>query len=240
MRTYEPARRVRWFRTIGAREVAKQRSNSTVGNWLTVGMFISVCSVLSAPAQSWIPDGPPNWTSMSFETVGGITYFRYVAWVPGDRCRRVAAESPVSRSGTNLSQTISQEVWTGICLCDVINPCSHSETHVSIFGELPPGDYGFWITSVDLLNPPNPFPTFIPFSVPVSDNPTLSGWADINSATFKLAVEGVSNVTYVIQASSNLANWTSVATNVGGPFLWSEPLQPQVASRFYRTRIIGN
>jgi hypothetical protein len=182
---------------------------------------------------------------MSFETVGGITYFRHTAWVAGDKCRRVAAESPVERSGTNLYQTISQEVWTGICLCDWLNPCDHSETHVSALGALPPGDYGLWITSVGQTpfpGPPGPgyWVTLRSGSVPVSDDRTLSGWVDTESATFKLAVAGVSNVTYVIEASSDFTNWTAVITKTNAPFVWSEPLQPQTASRFYRTQIIGN
>jgi len=114
-------------------------------------------------------------------------------------------------------------------------------------GALPPGEYGFWVTYVDLWPDTGPGPpgtgswtTFTSGSVPVSDDRTLSGWVDTNSATFQLAVEGVSNVTYVIETSSDFTNWTTLTTKTNAPFVWSEPLQTQTTSRFYRTQIIGN
>jgi hypothetical protein len=54
----------------------------------------------------------------------------------------------------------------------------------------------------------------------------------------QLTVVGITNVTYTIESSSTLTNWAPVYTNVGGPFLWSEPIAPE--PRFYRVQITGN
>jgi hypothetical protein len=52
---------------------------------------------------------------------------------------------------------------------------------------------------------------------------------------YRIQVQGLSDRQYVIQASSNLANWNSVATNVSdsGTIQWTDP-QSGNPSRYYR------
>ena len=176
-----------------------------------------------------MPVGPPNITNIRIQTVGGITYFTHTS--SAEVCRRVAS-GPVSRSGTNLFQTINEEEWIGICGCDL---CVHSETHVSIFGALPSGDYFLQLSATAPL--PRPF-RWIGFSVPVSDTPALQIFVVTNYV--RLAMLGITNVTYTTEVSSTLTNWTPVFTNVGGSFVWNEPIRAETQQRFYRVRINGD
>jgi len=52
---------------------------------------------------------------------------------------------------------------------------------------------------------------------------------------YRIQVQGLSDRQYVIQTSSNFANWNSVATNVSdsGTIQWTDP-QPGYPNRFYR------
>jgi hypothetical protein len=52
----------------------------------------------------------------------------------------------------------------------------------------------------------------------------------------RIQVQGLSDRQYVIQASSELANWTSVATNVAdnGTIQWTDPQPADQPRRFYR------
>ena len=52
----------------------------------------------------------------------------------------------------------------------------------------------------------------------------------------RIQVQGLSDRPYVIQASANLVNWNSVATNVSdsGTIQWTDPLPANQPRRFYR------
>ncbi len=102
---------------------------------------------------------------------------------------------------------------------------------------MPPGDYTFQVNSYDhVLFRERPH-FFTNFTVPALDAPALR--ASVVTNDLKLAVAGIANVTYIVQASSTLTNWTSVATNDGAPFTWKEAIVPQRAQRFYRLEIVG-
>ena len=79
----------------------------------------------------------------------------------------------------------------------------------------------------------------IPFTIAANTNttnPTLLS-ASLSSGTIRIQTLGVSNATYIVQRSLDLTNWTAIATNVGGPFDFSEPASGTNA--FYRV-LIGN
>jgi hypothetical protein len=189
---------------------------------------------LSALAQqSWVPVGPPPWTNVMFQTVGGITYFTHRSWVK--ICHRVHA-FPVAPAGTNFLQVINYEQYNGPCvLCE----CYGMETHVSVLGALASGDYDLqvWSWNPQLLG--NVQYTNLLFHVPSPNVPTLSCLPPTNGGSFQLAVLGIPNVEYVIETSSTLADWTPIATNKGGPFVWN-PSPPPRTNCFYRARIIGD
>jgi len=52
----------------------------------------------------------------------------------------------------------------------------------------------------------------------------------------RIQLQGLSDRQYVIQASSDLANWTSVVTNVAdnGTVQWTDPQPANQLRRFYR------
>jgi hypothetical protein len=52
----------------------------------------------------------------------------------------------------------------------------------------------------------------------------------------RIQVQGLSDRQYVIQASTNLANWNSVTTNVSdsGTIQWTDPQPANQPGRFYR------
>jgi hypothetical protein len=77
------------------------------------------------------------------------------------------------------------------------------------------------------------------FTVPDSGSGTLAWALNTNGPSFRLAVDGVPNVKYVVQASATLTKWTSIATNYGGPFVWSEPVSKLPTNRFYRVMVVG-
>ena len=206
------------------------------GRKLLLALFAGAYVCAEARAQeSWVPVGPPPWTNTMIQTVGGVTYFTASATLAA--CDGVISE-PLLRSGTNLVQTFYEGRWTGICVACI--DCYYNATNVAVLGVLPAGDYLYTILSYPPFGgQPLPFARF-QFSVPSLQTPTLSGWVDAKAGGLHLAVAGIPNVKYVIQASNDLTNWTSLVTNVGAPFFWSDPLVPQVTNRFYRTRIIGD
>ena len=181
-----------------------------------------------------MPVGPPTWPDTRFQTAGGITYFTHTSWLPV--CNRLAV-GPVARSGTNLTQTITQENWTGICVDCV---CYSIETHVTVLGALPPGDYALNVSSWYSTNQTNGFYARLTVTVPSTLTPMLSAFVDTNRATFNLSVAGVPYVQYVVEASANLTNWTAIATNKGGPFVFSEALSSRATNHFYRVAFPEN
>ena len=194
-------------------------------------LLVSLGCQISARAQPIL--SPPDITSVNVQTIGGVTYSTFTAQVQA--CYQLIP-GPVMQSGTNLQQMLDQQPVGDICICDIVLPCPPSpETHVSVLGALPPGQYGLscYATSA-------PFPVLwpliqLPFTVP---DPTPTLQCSIGGSQFSMTVAGISNVDYVIEASGNLSNWTAVATNHGGPFTVNIPVAGQ--QQYYRVRIVGN
>ena len=68
-------------------------------------------------------------------------------------------------------------------------------------------------------------------------NPAQFTSVSLTNGTVRLFFTGTIGATYVLQASTNLINWTPVATNVApaGVFEMIDPQASQFRSRFYRT-----
>ncbi len=68
-------------------------------------------------------------------------------------------------------------------------------------------------------------------------NPSQFTAVSLTNGTVHLFFGGVSGQTYVLQASTNLVDWLSVATNVApsGVFEMTDPQAAQFQYRFYRT-----
>ncbi len=67
---------------------------------------------------------------------------------------------------------------------------------------------------------------------------TLTSMASASSDQFTLNVTGVPGYQYIVQASSDLVNWTSVQTNTA-PFTFVDNGVGQVSHRFYRAAYIA-
>jgi hypothetical protein len=69
--------------------------------------------------------------------------------------------------------------------------------------------------------------------------PQLSGLIYINDGTFSLTVNGDSGPDYIVQASTNLMDWTSIFTNHSPtlPFVWSDAAAGNFSQRFYRIQL---
>jgi hypothetical protein len=66
----------------------------------------------------------------------------------------------------------------------------------------------------------------------------LANMALVNNH-FQFDVLGQSNMTAIIQASSNLVNWFPLATNTLSPIHFSDPATPRPAVRYYRALMPG-
>jgi len=66
----------------------------------------------------------------------------------------------------------------------------------------------------------------------MSATPLFSNFAYTNNQ-FVMTVSGVTNSTYIVQASTNLINWTNINTNVA-TFNYTDMLATNYPMRFYR------
>lgn len=60
-----------------------------------------------------------------------------------------------------------------------------------------------------------------------------------NGNSFALNVTGVPSVQYVVQASTDFTNWTTIRTNIGAPFSMSVAA-PTNDATFYRTLLYSS
>jgi len=61
--------------------------------------------------------------------------------------------------------------------------------------------------------------------------------AVVTNGQFQMVLTGEPGLTYVVQASTNLASWVSVGTNTAaanGTFKFADPNVPNFSRRFYR------
>jgi hypothetical protein len=205
----------------------------------SLSLLITV-GISSAVAQS-APLGAPTWLEAEITAVGGIAYFRYSA--QADWCQNVVSY-PVQVAGTNVSQAIQKEELDPftICICNTFDcgglPPPPPHKGVSILGALAPGNYMLMVLSTNGMFSFPPFMvrhSLLPFSVAGDSEPTLQLSVNSASRVATIAVAGVSNVNYVVEASSDLANWTPIHTNRNAPFSLLTPANQD--GQFFRTAI---
>jgi hypothetical protein len=177
-------------------------------------------------AQAWVHETNvfgPN----SVSTAGGITYAEY-DWVIGG-CGAMSGIGPLTRNGNDFSFDFDYEWETGVaCPDDVI-----AQSATVVLGALPPGDYALTTTSwgvpVGTTN----------FTVLTNSGQTLQPIGFSKNGTFQMQLNGVANVDYVLQSSTDLLKWTSLSTNLIGAPLTDAPSVSR-GQRFYRVQIPKN
>jgi hypothetical protein len=133
----------------------------------------------------------------------------------------------VIRNGSNFWYNFNLEEETGV-------PCPQfiaSLTTTAALGTLAPGDYTLTTTSWGVPVATNTF------TVPTNSTPTLQPVGFGADGSFNIQLTGVTNVSYVLQYSTNFVNWTSLSTNsVGPPLRDPSPVLP--GSCYYRVQIL--
>ncbi len=202
-----------------------------------LGLCASIgCAGLVHAQTNWQPV-TVSLSSVSVVTpVPGIplmdnTYAQYTWFFP---CReRADSIGPLNRNGNNFSYNFDLEEQIGgpIPLCILV------KNTTVVLGNLAPGTYTLTTTSWNTPIATNTFiiPTNSP--VPPTTSPVLQpiGFAADGSFQIQL-LNGVTNVSYVLQCSTNYMDWTSLSTNsVGQPL--KDPCPGFPGSRFYRVQV---
>jgi hypothetical protein len=164
---------------------------------------------------------------VSIVTTGGVTYAEYT-WVMG-MCLNMFSRGPVIRNGNNFSYNFELEDEAGPGrACPMI---VFFESANVVLGALVPGDYTLTTTSWGVPVATNTFT--IPIPTPIL---RPIGFAGDGSFQIQLS-NGVNNVSYVLQCTTNCVNWTSLSTNsVGPPLRDTCPVLP--GPRYYRVQIL--
>jgi hypothetical protein len=205
-----------------------------IGSRFLGSKFLGLCASIGCAglvhAQVWQPV-QVSLGSVSVVTTGqGISlttnaYAEY-QWYLG--CwERVDSIGPLIRNGSNFSYNFDIEAESGV----PIPLCIEIKNTTVVLGNLAPGTYTLTTTS---------------WNVPIATNtfiiPTTSlvlqpiGFAADGSFQIQL-LNGVTNVSYVMQCSTNFVNWTSLSTNsVGPPLRDTAPVLP--GPRYYRVKIL--
>jgi hypothetical protein len=162
---------------------------------------------------------------VSVVTTCGITSAEYT-WGMGG-CLRVDSIGPVIRNGSNFSFDFKIEHETGVACPQYV----FIESYNAVLGALAPGTYTLTTTSWGVPVATNTFT--IPIPTPILQP---IGFAANGSFQIQL-LNGVTNVSYVLQCSTNCVNWTSLSTNsVGPPLRDTCPVLP--GPRYYRVQIL--
>ena len=96
---------------------------------------------------------------------------------------------------------------------------------------MPAGDYTLTARAWDI-----PVQTNL-FAIAADSGPTLISMDVPADGSAAFTTLGVPDVRYVVEASSNLADWSGLATNVGAPFDFVDLDAATWAQRFYRVSV---
>lgn len=193
----------------------------------TGAMLVALWAIVgfagSLHAQVWVQEtnvfGPD-----SVVTTGGITYANYSWAVAG--CGMMNGVGPLIRNGSNFSFDFQYEMETGVaCPDDIV-----SQSATVVLGVLASGIYALTTTSWGVPV------TTTNFTVPTISTPTLQPIGFSTNGSFQIQLNGVANVGYVLQSSTNLVDWTSLSTNSVGQPLTDTPAALR-GPRFYRVQI---
>ncbi|MHB8519372.1 MAG: choice-of-anchor Q domain-containing protein [Limisphaerales bacterium] len=201
-------------------------------NWLDIdglgrrrGLHVDIGASEIGWPHTWQPvmlgtDAVP----IQIVTAGGITYARYTVTYGG--CERLVGVGPAVRAGTNLSCDFDLQTEVGVLCPDLVI----KKQGVAVLGALAPGDYTFTTAVWGRLV------TTLPFTVSTNTMPTLVPVGRTVEGSFQMEWNGIAGVDYVLQASADLVDWTSLSTNrVGTPLI--DDHAGAGSTRFYRLRI---
>lgn len=105
-------------------------------------------------------------------------------------------------------------------------------TNATVSGLIEGATYFFAARALDSSGAESGFSPEVSYTVP---SPAASlGSAGSTSGGFSFTVSGVPGYTYVIQASTDLVNWTPVHTNIA-PFTFTDASSHGFGRRFYRS-----
>ena len=194
-------------------------------------MFLGLCASIGCTGLVHAQIGVTNVTwqgSVSVMTTNGITYAEYSWMLLGFECQSLVSTGPVIRNGSNFWFDFEIEQETGPVACPqfILN-----ETTTAVLGTLDPGTYTLITTSWGVPVATNTFTVPIP-------TPILHPIGFGTDGSFQIQLtNGVNNVSYVLQCSTNFVNWTSLSTNSGRPPL-SDPSPVLPGPCYYRVQIL--
>jgi hypothetical protein len=83
---------------------------------------------------------------------------------------------------------------------------------------------------------------FFVIDVSSSGPPGLAQPVALSNGVFQFELSGQSFLNYVVEATTNLVDWSPISTNipVGGKITFMDPAAAQNPIRFYRARLLGN
>jgi hypothetical protein len=191
--------------------------------WILLGC--AGLALAQGPPGSWQPITlSSNSIPIEIVTVGGISYARYTVTI--EPCTRIATVGPVIRNANVLSCDFDLEHQIGVLCAQIV----YMVDGVAVLGALHPGDYTFTTTSWG-----TPVASQA-FQVPTNTGPTIQALGFGADGSFRMQLNGITNVSYILQASTNLVDWTSISTNVFGSTL-TDMGTATLGRRFYRVRI---
>ena len=170
-----------------------------------------------------------TWTgTVSVVTTGSVTYAEYTWTLKGYECEYIVNTGPVIRNGSNFSYDFDlAEPWNPEACPQYVALVNTTAT----LGTLAPGTYTLTTTSWGVPVATNTF------TVLTNCTPTLQPVGFGTNGSFNMQLAGDTNVSYVLQCSTNLVNWTSLSTNsVGPPLRDPSPVLP--GSCYYRVQIL--
>jgi len=189
--------------------------------------FLALCVGLGSVgmARAQIVWAPVNiGVQVQMVTTAGITYADYSWWMSG--CMVADSIGPVITNGTNFSFAFDLEVEHGVVCPDIL---VLTYTNVAL-GALAPGSYTLttysWSTPI-LTNT---------FTVPANLVLCPVGFGTNGSFQIRMA-NSFTNMSYILQCSTNCVDWTTLSTNSSNQLLIdTSPVLPK--SRFYRVQML--
>jgi len=175
-------------------------------------LFLLAASAAAALAQCQNAKSvsPRN---IAVETTGGLRYLKFSYPL---MCPQVLWKSAPLVQGTNVSQTLF--LVDGAQQCGpTFPPPTYTNNATLVLGRFAPSNYLCRIyTILPFEGGATTLLAEVPFNVNAGER-TLSQLS-VDPGKFIFRVNGTSNVTYRVQSSVSLTNWTSIRTNLGAPF----------------------
>jgi hypothetical protein len=151
----------------------------------------------------------------------------------------VASQSvTLSWNPSEVANVAGYKIYYGTTSLNYSNVVVVGNTNLAMISGLVAGTtYYFAASTLDAAGNESTLSNEANFTLPVP-MAKLAG-AERAAGQFSFTVDGVTGLSYVVQASSDLRDWAAVATNTA-PFVFVEANPDAFARRFYRTVEAGN